>query len=84
MQITLIASMALAKTLRGSAAHPVRTAIAKAKATLYPPPTDDTASAMARTFVIEAPDRAGAALAQALATMPGVEACYAKPADAPP
>jgi hypothetical protein len=84
MQITLIASLSLAAVLRKGAASPVRTAIAKAKATLYPPPTDDTASAMARTFVIEAPDRAGAALAQALATMPGVEACYAKPADAPP
>lgn len=84
MQITLIASAALAKSLRDGAAHPVRAAIAKAKATLYPPPTDDAASAMARTFVLEAPDRAGAALAQALAAMPGVEACYAKPADAPP
>jgi hypothetical protein len=84
MQITLIASAPLASVLRQGAAHQVRAAIAKAKATLYPPPTDDAGSAMARTFVIEAPDAAGTRLATALAAMPGVEACYAKPADAPP
>lgn len=84
MQLTLIAASGLAARLRAGGADPVRAAIAKAKATLHPPPVDDPASAMSRTFIVEAPDRAGQALARAIAALPGVEACYARPGDAPP
>jgi hypothetical protein len=84
MQLTLIAASDLAARLREGGADPVRAAIAKAKATLYPPPIDDPASTLSRTFIIEAPDRAGQALAKAIAALPGVEACFAKPGDAPP
>jgi len=84
MTLTLIASPQLAAAIRSGSNSSVRAAVAAARATLHPPPIDDPASQLSRTFHIEVSGRSAEALARKLSTLPGVEACYAKPADEPP
>jgi len=55
-----------------------------AGATLYPMPAFATGEPGERTFNLEVLDTEAAGLCARLTALPGVEACYTKPADQPP
>jgi len=83
MSITLVVDHETAQALHGRVhAHPLQRAIESAGGALFPMPTYAPDEPGARTFIIESP--AESALAERLQRMPGVEACYLKPDDAPP
>jgi hypothetical protein len=82
---TLIVALEVARALHaGDTGSAVLRTIRDAGATLYPMPAFAAGEPGERTFTLEAPAGREATLCDRLLRLPGVEACYVKPADALP
>lgn len=83
MSITLVVDEETAHALhQRESGHPVLRAIEAAGAALFPMPAFAPDEPGARTFIVES--ARSHELAGRLQRLPGVEACYLKPDDAPP